>query len=86
VEEMLKGTDLLRIMGGQAHPAVGKATVEKIAVNAVMAGALPTYMPLLIAGLEAMMDPRSYFGIFEVSTGSWRPSDHQRTRAKGDQR
>jgi hypothetical protein len=48
-------------------------TVEKIAINAVMAGALPTAMPLLIAAVEAVLDPHSNFGIFEVSTGSWAP-------------
>jgi hypothetical protein len=36
-------------------------------------GALPTAMPLLIAGVEALLDPLSSFGIFEVSTGSWAP-------------
>ncbi|MBI4321062.1 MAG: hypothetical protein HY675_21440, partial [Chloroflexi bacterium] len=54
-------------------PRFGKATVEKIAINAVMAGALPTYMPLLIAGVQAVMDTRTWFGIWEVSTGSWVP-------------
>jgi hypothetical protein len=44
--------------------------VEKIAVNAAMAGALPTYMPVLIARVQALMDPKAYFGSFEVSTGS----------------
>jgi hypothetical protein len=38
-----------------------------------MAGALPTAMPLLIASVEAVLDPLSSFGIFEVSTGSWAP-------------
>ncbi|MBI2907341.1 MAG: hypothetical protein HYX92_06785 [Chloroflexi bacterium] len=35
-------------------PALGKATVEKIVVNAVMAGCLPEYVPVIIAGLRAM--------------------------------
>jgi hypothetical protein len=30
-------------------------------------------MPLLIACVEAVLDPLSSFGIFEVSTGSWAP-------------
>jgi hypothetical protein len=37
-------------------PNYGRATVEKIAVNAVMAGCLPEYLPLVIAGVEAMCD------------------------------
>lgn len=37
-------------------PQLGRATVEKIAVNAVMAGCLPEYLPVVIAGVEAMCD------------------------------
>ena len=43
----------------QLKPRLGKATVEKIAVNAVMAGALPIHMPVLIASVRAMLDPDS---------------------------
>jgi hypothetical protein len=49
------------------------ATVEKIAINAVMAGALPTYMPVLIAAVQALCDPVSYFATWSVSTGSFSP-------------
>jgi hypothetical protein len=74
VDEMLTGTDLPPDhVVGKMIPRLGKATVEKIAINAVMAGALPTAMPVLIAGVEAMLDPLSSYGIFEVSTGSWAP-------------
>jgi hypothetical protein len=74
VEEMLTGTDLPRDhVVGLMVPRLGKVTVEKIAINAVMAGALPTYMPVLIAGVEALLEPRAAFGTFEVSTGSWAP-------------
>ncbi len=74
VDEMLTGTDLpADYLVGKMIPRLGKATVEKIAINAVMAGALPTAMPLLIAGVEALLDPESGFGVFEVSTGSWAP-------------
>ena len=37
-------------------PNFGRATVEKIAINAVMAGCLPAYLPVVIAGVEAMCD------------------------------
>jgi hypothetical protein len=74
VDEMLTGTDLpAEHVVGKMIPRQGKATVEKIAINAVMAGALPTAMPILIAGIEALLDPASTFGTFEVSTGSWSP-------------
>jgi hypothetical protein len=74
VEEMLTGTDLPRDhMVAKIIPRMGKATIEKIAINAVMAGALPTYMPVLIAGVQALMEPMAGFGTFQVSTGSWAP-------------
>ena len=74
VKEMLTGTDFpAEHVVGKLVPRLGKATVEKIAINAVMAGALPTHMPVLISAIEALLDPRSNFGGFGVSTGSWSP-------------
>jgi len=74
VAEMLTGTDLPpEHIVAKVIPRLGKATVEKIAINAVMAGALPTYMPVLIAAVQAVSDPKSRFDTFEVSTGSWAP-------------
>ncbi len=37
-------------------PAFGRATVERIAINAVMAGCRPEYMPVVVAGVEALCD------------------------------
>ena len=74
VAEMMAGTDLpADHVVAKIIPRMGKATVEKIAVNAVMAGALPTHMPVLIAAVEALSDPKTRFDTFEVSTGSWAP-------------
>jgi hypothetical protein len=74
VAEMMTGTDLpADHVVAKIIPRLGKATVEKIAVNAVMAGALPTHMPVLIAAVQALMDQKSRFDVFEVSTGSWSP-------------
>lgn len=42
---------------GVLPPAHGKATVWKTAVNGVMAGCRPEYMPLLVAIVEAIADP-----------------------------
>jgi hypothetical protein len=53
-------------------PRNGNATVEKIAINAVMAGALPTYMPVIIAAVEALVE-YGYFRGQAVSAGSWAP-------------
>jgi hypothetical protein len=74
VAEMLTGTDLPPDhIVATIIPRKGKATIEKIAINAVMAGALPTHMPVLIATVQAFADPKSRFDTFEVSTGSWAP-------------
>ena len=74
VAEMMTGTDLPRDhIVATIIPRKGKATIEKIAVNAVMAGALPTYMPVLIAAVQSLADPKTRFDTFEVSTGSWAP-------------
>src|SRR5467141_2897332 len=40
----------------EVPPNYGRATVEKIAVNAVMAGCRPEYVPVVIAGVEAMCE------------------------------
>ncbi|MBI3918563.1 MAG: hypothetical protein HY322_16345 [Betaproteobacteria bacterium] len=42
---------------GVIPPRNGAATVEKIAINAVMAGCRPEYLPVLIAAVEAMVQP-----------------------------
>ncbi|MFH1651468.1 MAG: hypothetical protein ABID87_05160 [Chloroflexota bacterium] len=74
VAEMLKGTDLPPDhIVGELPPRSGKATVEKIAVNAVMAGALPTLMPVLIAGVEALLDPKLKFRLEIASAHSFAP-------------
>jgi len=42
---------------GVVAPAHGRATVERVAVNAVMAGCRPEYMPVVVAAVEAICDP-----------------------------
>ena len=74
VREMFKGTDLQPDhVVARIPPLMGKATVEKIAVNAVMAGCLPIYMPVLIAAVEAMVDPRMWVEAYTCSVASWAP-------------
>jgi hypothetical protein len=41
----------------QVPPNLGRATVEKLAVNAVMAGCRPEYFPVVLAVVEAACDP-----------------------------
>jgi len=54
-------------------PLGGKATIERIAVNAVMAGCLPEYMPVVIAAIQALMDPRFNLRGVMCSTGIHTP-------------
>ncbi|MBI4307624.1 MAG: hypothetical protein HY684_02335 [Chloroflexi bacterium] len=42
---------------GVVPPRDAPATIEKIAINCVMAGCRPEYMPIVIAALQAMLDP-----------------------------
>lgn len=41
---------------GLVPPRLGKATVKNIAINSVMAGAEPEYMPVIIAAVKAVTD------------------------------
>jgi hypothetical protein len=41
---------------GKVAPSFGEATVEKIAINAVMAGCLPEHLPVVIAAVRAMTE------------------------------
>lgn len=42
---------------GEMGPGKGVASIEKVAVAAVMAGCLPDYMPLVVAAVKAVIDP-----------------------------
>ncbi|MBI3964568.1 MAG: hypothetical protein HY329_02950 [Chloroflexi bacterium] len=42
---------------GIVPPGRGIATVEKIAINAAMAGCLPQHFPVVLAAVEAMLEP-----------------------------
>jgi len=42
---------------GEMAPLGGLATLEKLAANAVMAGCRPEYFPVVVAAVEAMLDP-----------------------------
>jgi hypothetical protein len=44
--------ELIGVLG----PQMGRATVEKVAINAVMAGCKPEYFPVVLAGVEALCD------------------------------
>ena len=63
VDDFLKEVSLgpLEVVGNLA-PAYGVATVEKIAINAAMAGCQPEHLPVLIAAIQAITQtPESVF-------------------------
>ena len=45
-------------------PLLAPCTVEKVAINAVMAGCKPEYLPVVLAAVEAVLDP--LFGLHGV--------------------
>jgi hypothetical protein len=56
---------------GTISPRNGMATIEKVAINAVMAGAKPEYLPVIIAAVEGLADPIFDDLHFATSTGSF---------------
>jgi hypothetical protein len=72
VQWMLTGTDRSPEEEiGTISPRNGMATIEKIAINAVMAGAKPEYLPVIIAIVEGLADERFDELHFLTSTGSF---------------
>src|SRR5262245_22591281 len=53
---------------GEMPPNYGRLTVEKAAVNAVMAGCRPEYLPVVLAAAEAACDPA--FNLHGVATST----------------
>ena len=52
-----------------AEPTKGRViTAEKVAVNAVMAGCLPEYLPVVLAAVEAISEPEFNLHAVSVST------------------
>lgn len=49
---------------GPMPPVWRDATIEKLAINAVMAGCLPAHFPVVIAAVEAMLEPQ--FNLYGV--------------------
>ncbi|MFH1487091.1 MAG: UGSC family (seleno)protein [Chloroflexota bacterium] len=65
VQQMLRYTDRdPQDVVAKVAPRWGKATVEKIAINAVMAGCLPEYFPAVIAAVQAVSEPE--FNLFAL--------------------
>ena len=58
---------------GVVPPRMGVATVEAVAANAVMAGCLPEYFPVVVAALEAMLDERFNLNGLQATTNGATP-------------
>lgn len=74
VQAMLRGTK--RSPGeivATLEPGFGIATVEKLAVNAVMAGCGPEHLPFLIAAVRCLAEPKMYIRNKAMSTGPHAP-------------
>jgi hypothetical protein len=56
VERMLSGRDPALSLGG-VPPALGDATLERVAACAVLAGCRPEYFPIVVAAVEAALEP-----------------------------
>lgn len=51
------------------EPTKGRVvTAEKVAINAVMAGCLPTYFPVIVSAVRAMSEPKFNLHAVSVST------------------
>src|SRR2546425_10912162 len=67
--EFLRWTDRdPREVLGVLPPRQGEATVERIAANAVMAGCRPEYLPVILAGIEALADPLFNLDAIQATT------------------
>lgn len=74
VDWILKGTDLPRDrIIGRIMPKGGIATIETIAVSLAMAGGRPEYLPVLIAAVDAFLDPALEHDKLQATSGSTFP-------------
>jgi hypothetical protein len=58
---------------GLIPPRKGQATVAVLAVNAVMAGCRPEYMPVLLAALDCLLDSNFPLEFMQVTTNPMTP-------------
>lgn len=75
VKWILTGTDLSPdTVLGKILPRGGIATVEMLAVSLAMAAGRPEYLPVLIAAIEAILDPGVKHQLFNTTTCSGYPA------------
>ena len=80
---------------GYVPPKYGGCTIEKLAINAVMAGCKPAYLPVIIAGVKAMLTeifnlhgvqsnhPHEHTDLCRQRPHSPRPQHQQQSRMSG---
>ena len=56
------------VVAGTLTPSMRAATVESIAINAALAGALPEHMPVIVAAVRAVADPRFNLNAIQTTT------------------
>ena len=71
---ILQGSDLARDhVLGKVLPRGGIATVETIAISLAAAGGRPEYLPVLIAAMQAILDPAIEHDKWQATSGSTYP-------------
>lgn len=69
VGEFLRWTDRARRdLVAVLPPRQGEATIERLAINAVMAGCRPEYFPVLVAAVESVADPAFNLDAVQATT------------------
>jgi hypothetical protein len=58
---------------GVMAPVNGTVTIEILAANAVMAGCLPEYFPVLVTGMQAVLQTEFNIGGLATTTGGGAP-------------
>jgi hypothetical protein len=67
VQSMLDGcAESPAAVVGVVEPGRGEATIEKLAINAVMAGCKPEYFPVVVAAVRAVCQPQ--FNLYALNT------------------
>jgi hypothetical protein len=70
VDAMLAGSSHApEAIVGRLPPRGGVATVERVAINAVMAGCRPEYLPAILGVVEAIAHPDNNMGGWATTTG-----------------
>ena len=74
VLEMLEASPLpAKGVLGLLPPLNGTVTVEKAAINSVMAGCTPDYFPVVLAAIKAILQPQFNAGSITTTTGGAAP-------------